>query len=73
MALIQVVDFGDTFVKGWAYFIGLGPEYLIRNLVIIGLCATAIRTRNERFHGFMVVLLNIYQLFWIMRHFNRVG
>ena len=57
MALIQVVDFGDTFVKGWAYFIGLGPYYPIRNLVIIGLCATAIRTRNERFHGFMVVLL----------------
>ena len=73
MALIQVVDFGDTFVKGWAYFVGLGPAYPIRNLVIIGLCATAIRTRNERFHGFMVVLLNIYQLFWIMRHFNRVG
>jgi hypothetical protein len=23
MALIQVFDFGDTFVKGWAYFIGL--------------------------------------------------
>lgn len=73
MALIQVVDFGDTFVKGWAYFIGLGPEYLIRNLVIIGLCATAIRTRNERFHSFMVILLTSYQLLWIMRHFNRVG
>jgi hypothetical protein len=73
MALIQIVDFGDTLVKGWTYFIGLGPEYPIRNLLIIGLSATAIRTRNERFHSFMVVLLTSFQLLWIVRHFNRVG
>ncbi len=73
MALIHVVDFGDTLVKGWAYFTGLGPEYLIRNVAIITLSAIAIRTRNERFHSFMVILLTGYQLLWMMRHFNRVG
>ena len=69
----QFVDFGDTLVKGWTYFVDLGLEYPIRNLAIIGLCVTAIRTRSERFHSFMVVLLTGYQLLWIMRHFNRVG
>ena len=73
MALIQFVDFGDTLVKGWTYFVGLGLEYPIRNLGIIALSVIAIRTRNERFHGFMVILLTGYQLVWIMRHFNRVG
>src|SRR4029434_3442776 len=26
MALVQVVDFGDTLVKGWTYFVGLVPN-----------------------------------------------
>ena len=70
---VQVLDFGDTLVKGWSYFVGLGLEYPIRNLVIIALSGIAIRTRNERFHSFMVILLTGYQLLWIMRLFNRVG
>jgi hypothetical protein len=54
-------------------FVGLGLEYPIRNLSIIVLSAIAIRTRNERFHGFMVIVLTGYQLLWITRHFNRLG
>ena len=73
MALIQLVDFGDTLVKGWGYFLSLGPEYPVRNLGIILLSMIAIRTRKEWFHGSMIVLFVAYQLFWIMRHFNRVG
>jgi hypothetical protein len=73
MAAIQFVDFGDTFVKGWAYFRALGPEYPLRNISIILLAAIAIRTRKEWFHAFMVILLLVYQGLWIMRHFNRVG
>lgn len=73
MALIQVVDFGDTIVKGWSYFLSLGPEYPLRNLGVLVLSLIAIRTRSERFHSFTVILLTGYQLFWIMRHFNRVG
>lgn len=73
MALVQVVDFGDTLVKGRSYFTGLGFEYPIRNLAIIVLCLVAIRTKNEKFHGALVLLLIAYQLLWIMRHFNTVG
>src|SRR4029078_1996812 len=32
MALIQVVDFGDTLVKGWTYFLGFGPRFPHRHL-----------------------------------------
>jgi hypothetical protein len=73
MALIQVVDFGDTLVKGWSYFVSLGPEYPIRNLAIFGLCIIAIWTRKEWFHSILAVLLTGYQVLWIMRHFNRMG
>lgn len=73
MALIQMVDFGDTMVKGWSYFVSLGLEYPIRNLGIIFLSMIAIRTRKEWFHTFLVILLTCYQLFWMMRHFYRVG
>jgi len=73
MALVQLVDFGDTMVKGWSYFVSLGLEYPIRNLGIIFLSMIAIRTRKEWFHTFLVILLTGYQLFWIMRHFYRVG
>jgi hypothetical protein len=73
MAAIQLVDFGDTLVKGWAYFRGLGPEYPARNLAILVLSLVAMRTRKEWYHGFMVLLLIAYQALWIMRHFNRVG
>ena len=73
MALIQLVDFGDTFVKGWTYFVGLGLEYPMRNLGIIALSLIAIRTRSERFHSVMVILVIGYQVLWIMRHFNRLG
>jgi hypothetical protein len=73
MALVQIVDFGDTLVKGWSYFSNLGLEYPLRNLSIIVLSIIAIRTRNGRFHGFMVILLTGYQILWIMRHFYRAG
>ncbi len=73
MVFVQIVDFGDTFVKGWTYFVGLGLEYPIRNLSIIALSVIAIRTRNEKFHSLMVILLIGYQVLWIMRHFNRLG
>jgi hypothetical protein len=45
----------------------------MRNLGIIALALIAIRTRSERFHSFMVILLIGYQVLWIMRHFNRLG
>src|SRR4029077_5526672 len=73
LALMQVVDFGDTFVKGVAYFRDLGLEYPIRNITIIVLSLIAIRTRNPKFHGALVVLVIIYQVIWIMRRFNTMG
>jgi hypothetical protein len=73
MALMQLVDFGDTLVKGFAYFLNLGPEYPIRNLAIMVLCFVAIRSKNEKFHGAFVLLLMTYQVIWIMRRFNTIG
>jgi hypothetical protein len=73
MALMQVVDFGDTLVKGMTYFRALGLEYPIRNIAIIVLSLIAIRTRSPKFHGALVVLVIAYQVIWIMRRFNTMG
>ncbi len=51
MALIQVVDFGDTFVKGRAYFTSLGMEYPVRNLSIIALSLVATGRAGKAFTG----------------------
>jgi hypothetical protein len=72
MALIQVFDFGDTLVKGWGYFLGLGLEYVVRNVGVTALCVVAIRTRNERFHGILAIVLTAYQIVWILRQFNTI-
>ena len=72
MAFIQILDFGDTLVKGLAYFQSLGWEYPIRNLSIIMLSVIALRTRNEKFHGSIAIALTAYQIIWILRHFNVV-
>jgi hypothetical protein len=72
MALIQVLDFGDTLVKGLAYFTSLGLEYPIRNLCVISLSVAAIRTKNEKFHGALALGLTLYQIIWILRQFNTV-
>jgi hypothetical protein len=49
MALVQVVDFGDTFVKGWAYFIGW-VRNIYPNLVIRAVCDLI--GSETSFHGY---------------------
>lgn len=69
LAVVYVVDFLDTWLKGAAYLHALGPEYAVRGLVFVILCLIAMRTRNARFHGAFAVLGILYQMSFILRRY----
>jgi hypothetical protein len=64
-----LVDMADTFLKGEVYFDRLGPEYPIRVAAHFLLCMVAIRVKNERFHGGLVILFLLYNISWILRNY----
>lgn len=67
LAIVYLLDFIDTWLKGAGYLHALGPEYIVRGAVFVTLCLIAMRTRNARFHGAFAVLGIIYQLSFILR------
>lgn len=70
MALMFAVDFGDTLIKGEAYFRQLGSEYPLRNAFYILASLGAIATRNARYHGAFAVVALLYELSWIWRRYE---
>jgi hypothetical protein len=70
LALMFVVDVGDTLIKGQPYAQQLGPEYWVRNALYIVGSLVAIATRNPRFHGTFAVMALLYELSWIWRRYE---
>ncbi|MBB6095262.1 hypothetical protein HNQ60_004152 [Povalibacter uvarum] len=73
LALVFVVDFPDTWLKGKEYVERLGPEYPIRNMGFIVLSIAAMATRNATFHAVFAVAAIVYQLSWIVRLYDVLG
>jgi hypothetical protein len=73
LAFSFLIDLADTWIKGAAYFHSLGPEYLIRAIVYIGLCGVAMVSANKTFHKAFVTLSLIYEVTWIARLYDTVG
>lgn len=71
--LIQLVDVGDTLLKGGSYFASLGPEYVVQRFARIILFGTAIATGNRTFHAILVIGLFLYQLWFGFRFYYTVG
>ena len=72
LAVVYVVDFADTLVKGQTYLSQFGVEYPLRNIVHVVLCLVAIATPRKRFHAAFAVLAVLYQLSWIVRQFEII-
>jgi len=72
LAVVYLVDLGDTWIKGRAYFDEFGPEYIVRNVSYVVLCILAIGTRKAWFHGAFATLGLVYQLSWIARQFETL-
>jgi len=71
--IFQLIDVGDTLLKGGGYFASLGPEYIVVRIVKISLCIVAMRTRNEPFHAAFGVANVLYQMSWALRLYETVG
>jgi hypothetical protein len=54
------VDLIDTLLKGWAYFVSLGPFYAAVMVTQIVLCLVAAYTRSARYHSVFAVAFLVY-------------
>jgi hypothetical protein len=70
MAVLYLIDFGDTLIKGHDYYRRFNVEYPIRNVAMIGLCLIAMKVRSETFHRCFVVAAIVYELSWIYRLYD---
>jgi hypothetical protein len=61
------VDFIDTLAKGPAYFRSLGPEYGVRLIGLLVVCAIGAWTKNKRVQLVLAAGYLLYFLSWILR------
>jgi hypothetical protein len=71
-ALINAVDMIDTLLKGWPYFRSFGWEYPVETALHILLCLIAMATTNRVFHTAFVTANLVYEITWILRHFETL-
>jgi hypothetical protein len=69
VALLFLMDVGDTLIKGTGYYQKLGPEYTIRIVAHAMLCGVAAMTKNKKFHLILVILFLLYNVSWIFRKY----
>ena len=65
LLITHIVDIFDTVLAGSEHMASLGIGYIIFVAVYIILTITAIFTRKELVHGFIVIVVNIYNI-WMM-------
>jgi hypothetical protein len=65
LALIFLVDVGDTLLKGLDYYNSYGVEYPIRTVLFVAGCLFAMFTRNQRYHVLFVTVVLIYEVVFI--------
>jgi hypothetical protein len=57
---MQLVDFGDSLIKGEDYLPSLGAQYLVSQAGIIICSAIAIFTRNTKFHAVFALGITVH-------------
>ncbi len=68
--LIQVMDLIDTAIKGKQYFLSLGIEYPLQQLVLIVLGIIAMIVPSKRYQAAFVFLTLVYKGQWIFRLYD---
>jgi hypothetical protein len=70
LIIMFAIDLVDTAIKGADHFAALGPEYLIRQgLMIVG-AVIAFLVSNKRYQIFFVTAAIVWQVIWIVRLFG---
>jgi hypothetical protein len=73
LAIVLLIDIGDTLLKGKAYYAGLGIEYTLSILVYILACVIAMITASERYHRSFAVIALAYQIIHMLRLYFRLN
>lgn len=69
LAGLFAADMIDTAMKGADYFSALGPQYVVRQALLIGLSLLAIGISDRRFHLAFVAFALLAQVWWIGSEF----
>ena len=72
LALISIVDYCDTLIKGRERLETLGVEYDVRTVVFLVCSLIAMRTKNARFHAAFAMIGTVYILSVIFRQYFLV-
>lgn len=70
LVVLGVLDLIDTAAKGTDHLMTLGPEYWSYLVITTLLYLAAMRSTNERFHGFLAVGSLMYMLSWALRMYG---
>jgi hypothetical protein len=70
LALSELLDVVDTWIKGAEHLSALAPAYVIRISGFMVLCVLAARSRSTRVHGVLVILALAYELSFFGRYFG---
>lgn len=73
LALLFLVDVGDTLLKGLPYFRALGPVYYFRTLALLALSLVAIKVKNRRFQAAFAVFALLCEFAFIVTAHLTVG
>ncbi|GLP89899.1 hypothetical protein [Gluconobacter frateurii] len=72
-AVTVLFDLIDTLIKGRAHYAMFSIEYWFRVPVYLVLCSAAIVFTNRRFHMGFVTIGLLYEISWIVRHFEKLS
>ena len=70
LALVSLLDVGDTLIKGVDYFRSLGVEYPIRQAAFFLAALAGMFITSRRLQMALVTIVIAYQLSWIVRTYD---
>jgi hypothetical protein len=64
-ATLPILDFLDTYLKGYDHLVSQGPLYIITITLLSGLSLIAAFTKREKYHAIYAIFFLIYLLMFI--------
>lgn len=69
---LNVIDVFDSMMKGTEHMTGLGTAYIIFMTFNFLMIITGLITRKEFLHGIIVILINLYQLAFLLMNLRTL-
>ena len=73
LLIIHIIDIFDTILKGSDNIASLGIGYIIHILIYIILTIVAIFARKEIVHGIIVIVFNIYIIWYLLAELSTLS